>query len=153
MKLYRQLSGGRRWRFLDTAFTNQRTLSSFRFRTRAKANASYRVVFGGNRRLERSRNATSVSVYRTFSARLKDGTGRFHGRVRPHYAHRSIHLEKRACARCDWNVVRTHMTGDHGRYHFKLGAPRHGRSFWRLQTPPSNRYIRSYSGVFSTERN
>lgn len=150
--LHRKINGSDRWVRLDAGQTNHRERPSFTFRTRALANASYRVVFAGNPRLQRSQSVTGLAVHRAFNARLEDGTGRFHGRVVPRYSHRTIYLEKRACANCTWRRVDTAKTADRGRYSFKVGAPRNGRYYWRLQTPRSAKYVRSYSGTFTTER-
>ncbi|MBA3264813.1 MAG: hypothetical protein H0T14_00360 [Nocardioidaceae bacterium] len=152
VSLHRKLSGSSRWVRLDATSTNQRRYPSFTFRTRARANASYRVVFAGNARLQPSRSVTGVRVHRRFNAQLEDGSGRFHGRVVPRYSHRVVYLAKRRCAECSWRTVAHTRTGDRGRYSFKVGAPRSGRYYWRLRTPRSVRYIRSYSGVFTTER-
>lgn len=152
VRLYRKINGNTRWVHLETRRTNERRHPSFRFQTRARANASYRVVFRGNAQLQRSRRVTGVTVYRLFNARLEDGSGRFHGRVVPRYGHHVISLDKRNCAKCSWRQVATTTTADRGRYSFKVGAPRTGRYYWRLQTPRSLKYKRSYSGVFTTER-
>jgi hypothetical protein len=150
--LYRQLDGRSRWVRLDTRRTSQEARPEFRFHVRAKANADYRVVFRGNRRFQPDRGATHVLVHRTFQSRLKDGSGRFHGRVRPRYGNRVIFLEKRWCADCGWDRVRAKRTGDLGRWRFKVGAPSSGRWWWRVSVPGSRLYIRSHSGVFTTER-
>ncbi len=150
--LHRKLNGSNRWVRLDADRTNHRARPSFTFRTRAQTNASYRVVFGGNARLQRSQSVTGVAVHRAFNARLEDGSGRFHGRVAPRYGHRTIYLEKRNCSSCSWGRITTATTSDRGRYSFKVGAPRTGRYYWRLQTPRTVKYVRSYSGIFTTER-
>jgi hypothetical protein len=150
--LYRQLDGRSRWVHLETRRTSQEARPKFRFHVRAKANADYRVVFRGNRRFQPDRATTHVSVHRTFHPRLKDGSGRFHGRVRPRYGDRVIFLEKRWCADCGWDRIRAKRTGDYGRWRFKVGAPSSGRWWFRVSVPGSRLYIRSHSGVFTTER-
>jgi hypothetical protein len=150
VKLFRRLNGTSDWVFLQTRRTTQSAYPHFRFRVNSVGNARYRVRFGGNSRLQPSQNQTYVRVYRPVSGRIEDRTGRFHGRVTPHYGHRTVYLAKRSCAGCSWNRVRTDRTGPHGRYSFRVGAPRHGRWFWRVSTPASTRFIRSYSGVFTT---
>jgi hypothetical protein len=150
VKLFRRLNGTSTWVYLQTRRTTNSAYPHFRFRTTAIGNARYRVRFGGNAKLQPSRNQTYVRVYRPISGRIEDRTGRFHGRVTPHYGHRTVYLTKRSCAGCTWNRVRTDQTGAHGRYSFRVGAPRHGRWFWRVITPASTRFIRSYSGVFTT---
>jgi len=152
VRLYRKIDGNTRWVHMDTGRTNKRRHPSFTFHTRARANASYRVVFKGNAQLQRSRGVTGVTVYRLFNARLEDGSGRFHGRVVPRYGHHVVYLDKRNCAECSWRRAATTTATDRGRYSFKVGAPRTGRYYWRLQTPRSVKYRRSYSGVFTTER-
>ncbi len=150
--LLRQLDGSSNWRSLGVDFTSRSGFPKFVFDVKSRANATYRAVYNGNKRLEPSSNRTSVSVYRTFSASLEDGSGRFHGRVSPHYAHKAISLDKRSCATCGWRRVSTARTGDKGVWSFKVGAPRHGRSFWRVATPASSKFVKSYSGVFTTQR-
>jgi hypothetical protein len=150
VKLSRKLNGTSTWVYLKTRRTTQSAYPHFRFRVTSIGNARYRVRFGGNSTLQPSRNRTYVRVFRPISGRIEDRTGRFHGRVTPHYRHRTVYLAKRSCAGCPWNRVRSERTGAHGRYSFRVGAPRHGRWFWRVSTPASTRFIRSYSGVFTT---
>jgi hypothetical protein len=149
--LYRQLDGRRAWVRLDTKYTSREARPKFRFKVRAKANAEYRVVFQGNQRFQPSRQKTHVSVHRIFNASLRDGTGRFHGRVQPKYGNKVIYLEKRPCASCGWHKARSKRTGDFGYWRFKLGAPSSGRWWWRVSVPGSTAYIRSHSAVFTTE--
>lgn len=151
VKLYRKINGTTGWHRLDTAHTTNSGHPRFHFVAKSVANARYRVRFDGNSSLQPSRNSTPVSVYRHFGARLEDRTGSFHGRVTPHYAHRTISLGKRKCGTCSWTQVRSHRTGDRGKFRFTVGAPRHGRWFWRVSTPATKKFIRSYSGVFTTQ--
>lgn len=150
VKLYRRLAGARRFHYLDTTHASFSRTPSWEFTTFAKANATYRVVFPGNSRLQPSSGATSVLVYRKIDAKLADGTGHFHGRVRPDYRHRVVHLDKRKCLSCPWRQVRTHHTNRRGHFSFYVRAPRHGVWRWRVATPATKRFIRSYSGVFTT---
>jgi hypothetical protein len=152
VSLYRQLDGRSRWVRLRTQRTSHQAQPKFQFRVRAKANAEYRVTFKGNRRFQPARDKTHVSVHRTFGPRLEDGTGRFHGRVRPRYGNKVIHLDKRRCAGCGWDRVRTKRTDGAGHWRFKVGAPDSGRWWWRVSVPGSRSYIRSYSAVFTTEQ-
>ena len=152
VKLYRKIHGSPNWKYLATKYTSHKNVPLFTFRVKSVANADYRVVYEGNKHLKRSRNATTVSVYRKFNAKIDDGSGRFHGRVTPRYGHRKVYLEKRSCANCGWHRVRSDRTGAHGLFSFIVGAPRHGRWWWRSSTPASPRFITSYSGVFSTHR-
>lgn len=150
VKLYRKLDGGSRWHYLDTRRTTTSSYPEFRFTASSIGNAHYRVRFAGNAQLQPSHRVTGVQVYRRISGRIEDRTGRFHGRVTPAYAHRVIYLEKRSCGTCGWRTVRTDHTGRRGHYSFKVGAPHRGRWYWRVSTPATTRFIRSYSGVFTT---
>lgn len=152
VKLYRKINGTTQWNYLQTKYTNQSDYPSFTFVAKSVANAKYQVRYAGNSNLQPSRARTTVLVYRHFHASLEDGTGRFHGRVSPDYGSRRIDVQKRSCAACGWHRVQTTQTGDRGGYSFTVGAPRNGRWFWRVSTPASTKYIRSYSGVFTTER-
>lgn len=149
--VYRQLDGRSTWVRLKSGYTRG-DYPKFRFRLRAKANADYRVVFAGNRRFQPSRSSTHVAVHRVFGAKLRDGTGRFHGRVQPKYGNKVISLDKRSCASCGWHTVRKKRTGDRGYWGFRVRAPRSGRWWWRVSVPASTSYIRSISAVFTTER-
>ncbi|MGI8994757.1 MAG: hypothetical protein ACR2FP_10660 [Nocardioidaceae bacterium] len=151
VKLYRKIAGTSTWRYVDTASTSHTDYPRFRFAPRSLANATYRVVFAGNDRLQASRGATSVAVHRTFDPRMEDGTGRFHGQMGPRYAHRLVLLEKRPCARCGWRQVSKDFTGDYSRWSFKVGAPVNGRWWWRVSAPAATRFIRSFSGIYTTE--
>lgn len=150
VKLFRKLNGTTSWRYLATGYTSSTTYPHFRFTADSLGNASYRVRFAGSARLQASRNQKPVHVYRPITGRIEDGTGRFHGRVTPTYAHRTIYLDKRSCGTCSWKRERTDLTRIHGRYSFRVGAPRTGRWFWRVSTPATTAFIRSYSGVFTT---
>jgi hypothetical protein len=149
--VYRQLDGKTRWQALQTRSAGNARFPRFVFHVRAKANADYRVVFNGNARFRPSRATTAVSVHRRFNARLRDGSGAFHGRVRPNYHNKVIHLEKRRCAQCRWDEVRAKRTGERGGWRFDVGAPRSGRWWWRVTVPGSTAYIRSSSAVFTTK--
>lgn len=150
VKLYRKLAGTTSWQYLDTDYTTQTAYPHFRFTANSVGNARYRVRFAGNQGLQPSRNQTLVRVYRPITGRIEDGTGRFHGRVTPNYAQHLVNLEKRSCGSCSWNRVRSDRAGIHGRYSFTVGAPRSGRWFWRVSTPATTKFVRSYSGVFTT---
>jgi hypothetical protein len=150
VRLYRKLDGTSRWHYLATRRTSTSRYPQFRFTAASIGNAHYRVRFAGNRRYQPARATTAVHVHRNITGRIEDRTGRFHGRVTPRYAHHVIHLEKRSCGTCAWRSVRTDRTGDRGRYSFKVAAPHRGRWYWRVSTPAKPRFIRSYSGVFTT---
>jgi hypothetical protein len=150
VKLFRKFAGTRTWKPLGHQRTGDK--GRFAFKVRSKANATYRIVFRGNRKFQPARGVTSVSVYRHFETQLEDVSGRFHGRVIPGYAHERLFLEKRPCADCGWHRARSRMTGRHGKFHFTVGAPSSGRFWWRLRTPADTRFITSYSPVFSTRR-
>jgi hypothetical protein len=150
VKLFRRLAGQPSWHFVATQRTSQDRHPQFRFPVVAKANAGYRVVFAGTDRLKPSRGATGTSVHRNVTAKINRHTDRLHGRVTPRYGHRAIFLDRRSCAGCGWHRVRSQRTGAHGTFSFHVGAPRHGRYFWRTSTPPSRRFITSHSGVFTT---
>lgn len=152
VKLSRRVFGTGHWKHLKTTYTSRTDRPRFRFRVKSPANARYRVAFGGNAKLQPTRKRTTVVVHRKFNARLEDGTGRFHGRVIPNYAHRRIFLDRRECASCGWDRVRSARTGDRGRWSFKVGTPTPGKTWWRVSTPASTKFIRSYSSVFTTER-
>ena len=151
VKLYRQYNGTSAWRYLAADVTSRTATPQFRFRTAARGNADYRVVFGGNSKAGRSRNATSVLVHRRITAKLEDRTGRFHGRVSPGYSNRVVSLDKRSCASCGWRHVRSDRAGSRGGFSFDVNAPRKGRYFWRVSVPATRLFTRSYSGVFTTK--
>ncbi len=150
--LLRRLDGSSRWLPLDTDYTSQRRQPKFEFSVRAKANAHYKAVYAGSLHFQRSTNTTGVSVYRIIDAALEDGTGRFHGRVHPRFAHRRIELQRRACPSCGWRGVDSDRTTGRSRFAFSVGAPRHGRTWWRVSVPATSAYIHSYSGIFTTQR-
>lgn len=150
VKVFRRLAGTSSWIRLGTSVTTDSTYPHFRFTAASLGNARYRVRFAGNSRLKPARNSTPVRVYRSITARIEDGSGRFHGRVAPRYAHRWVRLEKRSCGTCGWHRVRSARAGSRGSYSFVVGAPRSGKWYFRVSTAATTRFIRSYSGVFTT---
>jgi len=150
VKLFRKLATSGAYKPLGAQRTNDQ--GRFSFKVKSKGNATYRVVFRGNKTFQSARGETAVSVYRHFEAQLEDVSGRFHGRVVPRFAHDRIFLEKRPCADCGWHRARSKVTGKHGRVSFTVGAPTSGRFWWRLRAPADARFITSYSPVFSTSR-
>ncbi len=151
VKLYRKLDGQTRFHYLSTKSTGTRPYPRFRFATRSRGNAVYKVVFAGNSSYQRSGSTTRVLVHRSMRAGLEDGSGRFHGTVRPNWNHRVVRLEKRRCASCSWHKVRSTRSNDRGRYRFTVPAPRSGRWWWRASTPATGPFIWSYTGVFTTQ--
>lgn len=151
VKLYRRYNGTSAWKYLATGRTSRTSTPQFRFRPKARGNADYRVVFGGNSKAGRSRDATAVLVHRRITAKLEDSSGRFQGRVTPRYGNRVVSLDKRACASCGWRHVRSHRAGSKGGFSFDVNAPRKGRYFWRVSVRATRLFTRSYSGVFTTK--
>jgi hypothetical protein len=151
VKLYRRYNGTSSWKYLATGRTSRTDTPQFRFRAKARGNADYRVVFDGNSKAGRSRDATSVLVHRRITAKLEDRSGRFHGRVSPRYGNRVVWLDKRSCASCGWRHVRSDRAGRRGGFSFNVNAPRKGRYFWRVSVPATRLFTRSYSGVFTTK--
>lgn len=150
VRLYRKFNGTHQWHHIGTNRTTKTRFPHFRFVASSLGNATYRVAFAGNAKLQPSRNSAFVGVHRNVSGRIEDRTGHFHGRVTPHYAHRRIFLQKRSCGTCSWHQAKSGHTAARGRYSFSVGAPRHGRWYWRVSTPAAPRFIRSFSGVFTT---
>jgi hypothetical protein len=150
VSLARKLNGTARWHHLETRATTHSGSPQFRFTATSVGNATYRVSFKGNAKLQPARRSVFVRVHRQVSGRIEDRTGRFHGRVRPHYSHRGITLQKRTCGTCSWHAVHTGHTAARGHFSFTVGAPRRGRWYWRVSTPASRQFIRSFSGVFTT---
>ncbi len=150
VKLSRKLDGTRGWKQISKKRTGRGNYARFLFRAPTRSNATYRVAFGGNAKLQSSRGVTRVLAHRNLPAQLEDGSGRFHGRVSPNWAHRTVFLEKRKCASCGWHRKRSTQTGRHGSFRFNVPAPRHGRWWWRASVPATTTFIWSYSGVFTT---
>jgi hypothetical protein len=150
VQLYRRYNGTSAWKYLATGATSRTSTPQFRFRPAARGNADYRVVFKGNSKAGRSRDATSVQVHRRITAKLEDRSGRFHGRVSPGYGNRVVSLDKRSCATCGWRHVRSDRAGSKGGFSFDVNAPRKGMYFWRVSVPATRLFTRSYSGVFTT---
>ncbi len=153
VKVYRKLDSQSRFHLLGTRSTGARTFPRFTFKTRALGNAVYKVVFRGNRNFQRSAGTSRVLVHRLMNARLEDGSGSFHGFVRPKWNRRVVILEKRSCAACSYHRVHTTKSGPHGYFRFVVPAPRSGRWWWRAATPATGRFIWSYSAVFTTRLN
>jgi hypothetical protein len=150
VRLYRQRNGHSHWGYLETRRTSTGTYPKFRFSVAAHGNATYRVVFRGNATYGRSHGDAGVDVYRTFHAQLEDGSGRFHGTIAPHYRHHRVYLDRRRCGGCSWHRAKSGRTSAHSRFSFTTTAPRHHKYYWRVSTPPTATFIRSYSAVFTT---
>jgi hypothetical protein len=150
VRLYRQRNGHSHWAYLETRRTSIGAYPKFRFTVPAHGNATYRVVFRGNSTYRRTHGDAGVDVYRTFDASLESGSGRFHGKIAPPYRHHTVYLDRRRCGGCSWHRADSGRTSAHSRFHFTTTAPRHHKYYWRVSTPPSVRFIRSYSAVFTT---
>ncbi len=151
VRLFRRLVGHSSWTYLARTRAGSGSSPKFVFRPTAVGNADYKVVFRGNSKLRRSSATTTLLVHREMRARLEDVSGNFHGTVRPNWVHRVIYLEKRSCATCSWHRARSAQTGKRGHFRFYVPAPRSGRWWWRASVPPKKRFIRSYTGVFTTQ--
>jgi len=151
VRLFRRLVGSSSWKYVALTRAGSGSSPTFVFRPKAVGNADYKVAFRGNSKLRRSSATTRLLVHRDMRARLEDISGNFHGTVRPHWAHRVIYLEKRSCATCSWHRARSTYTGDRGHFRFYVPAPRSGRWWWRASVPPKTRFIRSFTGVFTTQ--
>jgi hypothetical protein len=153
VKIYRKLDSQQRFHLLGSRSTGSRPYPRFTFKTRALGNAVYKAVFRGNSNFQRSGGTSRVLVYRQMNAKLEDGSGSFHGFVRPKWNRRVVYLEKRSCAACNYHRVRSTKSGPHGYFRFVVPAPRSGRWWWRASTPATGRFIWSYSAVFTTQLN
>lgn len=151
VKIYRKLDSQQRFHLLGSRSTGNRPYPRFTFKTRALGNAVYKAVFRGNSNFQRSGGTSRVLVYRQMNAKLEDGSGSFHGFVRPKWNRRVVYLEKRSCAACNYHRVRSTKSGPHGYFRFVVPAPRSGRWWWRASTPATGRFIWSYSAVFTTQ--
>jgi hypothetical protein len=150
VRLYRRVGGTATWEYVGTTATSRTSTPEFQFVVTTRATAQYEVRFAGTTTYSPAEATTRIAVHRTINGHIEDRSGHLHGRVAPRYAHRWVHLEKRSCAGCGWKLVRMQRTGDHGHYRFIVGAPRTGRSYWRVTTPATHQFIRSSSAVFST---
>ncbi len=151
VRLFRRGAGSSSWKYLARTRAGSGSSPKFTFRPQAVGNADYKVVFRGNAKLKRSSATTTLLVHRDMRARLEDVSGNFHGTVRPKWVHRVIYLEKRSCATCSWHRVRSDQTGKRGHFRFYVPAPHSGRWWWRASVPAKQRFIRSYTGVFTTQ--
>lgn len=152
VELLRRPKGDSSWNSLGFDRTGNGAFPKFRFSVRTPGNAVYRVTYAGSARYEATAATTSVSAYRKFGAKLEDVTGRFHGKMSPRYARERVYLQKRKCPGCTWRSVDSDRTNRNSTYSFHVGAPRRGHLYWRLMVPGSQRFIVSYSGVYSTSR-
>ena len=67
------------------------------------------------------------------------------------YSHGFTYLEKKQCkVGCKWHRVNHARTNKYGRVRYPVQAPSHGRWYWRIGTPPTHKYARSYSPVWYT---
>jgi hypothetical protein len=151
VKLYRRLNGRSHWAYIATRRTSVGAYAKFSFPTVARSNAAYRVVFRGNATYRRSHGTAGVDVFRKFSSQLENGSGRFHGKIKPHYSHHTVYLDRRRCGGCNWHRAKSGRTSGHSSFSFATTAPRHGKYYWRVSTPATTKYIRSYSSVFTTQ--
>ena len=72
------------------------------------------MVFRGNTEYRLSRATSRVLVHRSMRSNLEDGSGSFHGFVKPKWNRRAVDLEKRACPSCPYRKVKTMRSGRHG---------------------------------------
>jgi hypothetical protein len=151
VRLYRKLDSQRRYHFMARTRSGTQRYPRFLFKTPAIGNATYKVVFRGNSGYQPSRGTSRVLVHRSMRSRLEDGSGSFHGFVRPKWNRKPVYLEKRSCASCPYQKVRTTRSGPHGYFRFVVSAPRTGRWWWRASTQATSRFIWSYTNIYTTQ--
>jgi hypothetical protein len=95
----------------------------------------------------------ALKPHRTITAKVvkPHATLQLHAHV-ANYPRGHTFLEKRNCATCGWHVVAKRDTSRVGRVSYPLGAPRTGRWYYRMGTPQTHDFARSYSRKFYTYR-
>lgn len=78
--------------------------------------------------------------------------GKVFGAQERAYAGRITWLQKKTCRSCNWRVVKRERTNSHTRYRYPVGAPRHGKWFYRVVVPETRVYRKSFSDVYYTYR-
>lgn len=151
--LSRRYKGSPTWEQIRIAETTQNTTAPrFTFEVRTNANAFYRVNFKGDADNLPSSATTEVSAYRTITSAIKPKLLLMYGKVAPNYAGKRLFIERKTCAACSYERVRSTLVNATSHYKVTLAAPRRGRWFFRLSTPATAQFVTSYSGVVTTSR-
>jgi hypothetical protein len=66
------------------------------------------------------------------------------------YSRRRVIVQRKKCHDCGWQRHEVVLTGDHGWFRSRIGAPKQGSTYWRAKVPASNGYVRSYSATWET---
>lgn len=153
VKIYRQLDGNSTWLYLGSTKTDDGAYPQFTYAVQARQNAHYKVTFAGDDTFAGSQGVTWLSVFRMFNGKMTDGSGAatLAGHVDPYYTHKTIWLQKRSCAACNYVTIKTTTTGAGGDYSFALPAPDSGRWWWRLAIPGTAAFIASFGATWTTE--
>lgn len=59
-------------------------------------------------------------------------------------------VQRKACEDCRWRRHERTRTGKHGWFRSRIGAPRHGSTFWRARVGAAGGYSRSFSATWET---
>ena len=153
VKVYRQLDGNSTWLYLGSTKTDDGAYPQFTYAVQARQNAHYKVTFAGDDTFAGSQGVTWLSVFRMFNGKMTDGPGAatLAGHVDPYYTHKTIWLQKRSCAACNYVTIKTTTTGVGGDYSFALPAPDSGRWWWRLAIPGTSAFIASFGATWTTQ--
>ena len=157
-KLQRKFRGKTSWRTLATAPADE----TFRFSTRAVANATYRVVYSGGSvtdettgtayAFEPSQASKNLWVARDLNARdVQPTPNRYFvkGNVDPGWGRKIVKFERKTCNKCSWKVYARQRTTRTGAYRFPVDFPRPGRAwFYRVVVPKTTSHIKSTSQIF-----
>lgn len=152
VELQRKLAGSSQFTTIRRDNTGRGDHPKFRFNLKTRSNATYKVVYAGNATYAPTNGVTVVNAYRKIKSTIEDGSGRFHGKLSPRYANKRVHLEKRTCAACGFEQVRSQKTNGKSKFSFKVNAPNNGQWWWRVTTAPTTQFIESSSAVFSTRQ-
>ncbi len=153
--LKRRMAGARTWKTIARDGDDGR----FRFVTRSRGVARYKVVYSGaaygsanfqstskDRVIKGSRNPHSKGV-------RSGGRLYYRGNVDPGWGHKPVTIQKKNCKSCGWHGYKTVRTTSKGGYSARIYAPSSGRWYFRSIVRASQpRFVTATGGTIYTYR-
>lgn len=147
--LYAKDATSPEWRLVQTATTDPET-GVFSFTClEPSVTSDYRAAYEGTPYFQESRAERRIGVVRRVPDAMRQVAAdrfRFHGAVRPAYAHRPVLLQVKRCPSCRWRTIVRSTSTSRSRWRFTIDTSTFsGSRHFRAVLPGDSSYVRSAS--------